>query len=894
MRIFAGSFVRMRTVLRIAGATMVVALCLVGSGVASTRTAHQAAYRAGIARAHRVARHLRGAAARQAFHTAAVQAAGGTPSPLHTPNDGDLAAQSAQYGNERLAPGTSVSGQALVEGQNQANGLDHRGGLWQEVTNQPYDGNPPDYTDPFWSNVGSGFSIVGGRTTALASTPNGTWYAGTADGGVWSSADQGGHWTPLTDGLPSLSIGALTVSPDGSVWVGTGEANTNQDSYSGIGVYRLTGSGFQRVGDDASGNNPLAGRTTYQLTFDPQGNAYAATNNGLWRYTASSGQWTEVLAPDGPNDPSSASYSPYNDHITSVAVVPGSHGQDVIAVEGWRGPISGQKNGFYESKDGGSTFAPVTPTGDINASDIGRTTFAYSADGSKLYAVVESPALLAIPGSETVLQGVFVSTGTGTGSSAKPASVAGPWKKIADEAKLAASGSALAVGSGYGVGVQAWYNQTLAVDPANANHVYLGLEEVFQTVNGGQSWNTASPYWNYGLACNPTCPNTTHPDQHALLITGGTLVSGNDGGVYSRALGNAAQYGAWTDTNNTLHNLQYYDARAGEQQPHQTLVYGGLQDNGTSVLTLGAPTNKEPAGGDGTTVIVDPQHANNMVGSYVSGAMYSSTDGGHTFYDDVSPSCSGQATVGLTPRPDCDPGFRFVTPMTQDQQNANVWLSGGQYVWVSRDGWKTSCTDTACSWQRQYDLGAGNAVTTLSSSQGASTIYAAWVGGGGNPGPAFNRGIATNYGGTWHQLSMAGLPDRYIAGVTVDPNRPAHAYAVFNGYSRRWIPAAGNGHVYETYNGGQSWTDISGNLPDVPGDALVLKHHQLALATDLGMYTAEAGDGAWTRWSRLGFGLPNSSVNNVTPGPDGYIYAATHGRGIWRIPFGRGRDGHHR
>ena len=57
----------------------------------------------------------------------------------------------------------------------------------------------------------------------------------------------------------------------------------------------------------------------------------------------------------------------------------------------------------------------------------------------------------------------------------------GPWTKIADEAKLAAAVSALAVGSGYGVGVQAWYNQTLAVDPADANHVYLGLEEVFQT-----------------------------------------------------------------------------------------------------------------------------------------------------------------------------------------------------------------------------------------------------------------------------------------------------------------------------------------------------------------------------------------------------------------------------
>ena len=174
--------------------------------------------------------------------------------------------------------------------------------------------------------------------------------------------------------------------------------------------------------------------------------------------------------------------------------------------------------------------------------------------------MIESPTALDA-GAESVLQGVFRVDGT----TSTPASVAGPWTKIADEAKLAASGSALAVGSGYGVGVQAWYNQTLAVDPADAKHVYLGLEEVFQTRNGGSSWNTAAPYWNYGLACNPNCPNTTHPDQHALAIAGGTLLSGNDGGVYTRPLSDAAQYGGWTDTNDTLHNLQYYDARAGFQ-----------------------------------------------------------------------------------------------------------------------------------------------------------------------------------------------------------------------------------------------------------------------------------------------------------------------------------------
>jgi sugar lactone lactonase YvrE len=818
---------------------------------------------------------VQGAAARQLAQNGYVKAHSPAAGSNQTRDDGDLAGQIAQYGYERSAPAGTVSGAALVSARQQAAALPASGSAWQEVTNQPYNAQPSNYTDPFWSNIGAGFSIVGGRTTALAQTSDGDWFAGTADGGVWRSTDQGQHWTPVFDAMPTLSIGALAVNPvDGSLWVGTGEANVSQDSYAGTGVYRTADDGatFTRVGDDISGNNPLVSHTTFRLAFDPSGNAYAATDNGLFRYSATSGSWTEVLAPAGAVD-----NPPYDQQVTDVAVVPNSSGNQVIAAIGWHGPGHTQNNGFYESTNGGATFALVTLTGDITASDIGRTTFAYSADGTKLYAIVQSLAKIAA-GDESVLQGIFVSTGS-------PASVAGSWTKIGDEAKLAASGSALAVGSGYGVGVQAWYNQDLAVDPANPNHVYAGLEEVFESTDGGSTWVTASPYWNYGLSCNSTCPNTTHPDQHAMMMANAKIVIGNDGGVYSRPLSDVQKWGDWTDLNSTLRNLQYYDARAGKLGGQGVGVWGGLQDNGTSLMATGSSQMVEPAGGDGFYVVVDPQNANNMVGEYVDGTMYSSTTGGHTFNYYVSPTCVGQATLGLTPRPDCDPSARFVTPLTMDQQNKNVWLTGGRYVWITADGWHTACTDSACSWNNVFDTGAGHSVTALSSANGGGITYAAWVGGGGNPGPSFSSGIATNYGGTWHQVSTTGLPNRFIAGMTVDPLNPAHAYAIFNGYSRRWIPGGGVGHVFETLNGGQSWTNISGNLPDIASDALVVDHGKLALATDLGVFTAAEGQGSTTAWSRLGTGLPNASANDVTLGPGGYIYAATHGRGIWRIAF---------
>ena len=821
-----------------------------------------------------------GAAGREQARNSTIRAQGGQPSATHTPDDGDLADQAAQYDSERTAPSGGLSGAALVDAVQQANSLPATPGAWQEVTTSPYNAEPANYLDPTWSNSepapGAGFSIVGGRVTALTTTKK-AWFAGTADGGVWTSTDHGATWAPTFDNMPSLSIGALAVDPaDGSLWVGTGEANTNGDSYDGTGVYRSTtnGTSYARVGDDSAGNNPLVSHTVFQIAFDPSGNAYAGTDDGLYRFDAASGTWTEVLDPAGPN-----ANPPYPNQVTSVAVVPGSDGQDVIAANAWRSADL-PTNGFYESTDGGQTFQPVTLGGDIDSTDIGRTTFAYSADGTKLYAIVESPKMLGAA-DESVLQGIFVSSGS-------PARVAGPWTKIADEKKLGSSGSALATGSGFGVGVQAWYNEDLAVDPADPNHLYAGLEEVFQSTDGGTTWTTASPYWNFGLACftsttNP-CPNVTHPDQHAMMITNGQLVIGNDGGVYGRSLSDADQYGGWTDMNATLHDLQYYDARAGRLGSSGVGVWGGLQDNGTAVLAPGAQQLAEAAGGDGFDVIVDPSNADNMVGEYTEGTMYSSTDGGHSFADFVSPTCFAQADMGLTPRKNCDPAARFVTPLVQDAQTPTTWVTGGQFVWTTRVGWNTRC-DPSCDWRNVFDTGAGNAVTALSSVNSGNVIWAAWVGGGGNPGRSFSSGIATNASGKWRQVNVSSLPNRYIAGITADPNHPLHAYAIFNGYSRRWIPGGGVGHVFETTNGGNSWTDISGNLPDIASDALVMAHGQLALATDAGVFTAAAGGGSGTQWSRLGSGLPNASVNNLTVGPDGDLYAATHGRGVWRMPF---------
>jgi photosystem II stability/assembly factor-like uncharacterized protein len=123
-----------------------------------------------------------------------------------------------------------------------------------------------------------------------------------------------------------------------------------------------------------------------------------------------------------------------------------------------------------------------------------------------------------------------------------------------------------------------------------------------------------------------------------------------------------------------------------------------------------------------------------------------------------------------------------------------------------------------------------------------------------------------------------------VSAVAIDPSDPSgdHVYAAFGGFSRRWIDSAGVGHVFESTDGGETWLDISGNLPDAPARDLILTDDgDLVLATDVGVFFADAADN--DSWSQLG-NLPNSVVDDLSLYPGGgQILAGTHGRGLWRI-----------
>ncbi|MER5639761.1 glycosyl hydrolase [Kitasatospora sp. NPDC002227] len=795
-----------------------------------------------------------------------------------------------QRAEARTSPGVVAPG-AFSAAWGQLRSLPQTGGDWRHLTGLAYDSDDPRYRD-IDSNSSAGMGKVTGRATAVAADDQGHVYQGSAGGGVWRSSTGGGHWEPISDQLPTQSTGALALDGQGRLWLGTGEANTNTDAYLGAGVFvRADPAHGSFSARSRVGGAELDSTTIHAIRFGA-GKAWAATSKGVRSHPLAdlSGPWRLEFAPNPDYLPGGSlaadPSAPYKNITTDVAIDPRDPSKVVLAV-GWRGGDT--YNGFYSQVNG--SWQRLTSLGDLptDAASVGSVTFARSADGSRYYVTDQSPQQQSSD-PNSALAGIFVS---------KSGSPLGPWTRIADYHQLAAAGSGMQQ-EGDLPGSQSWYDQSLQVDPTNPDHVYAGLEEIFETSDAGANWKAVGPYWNFNFACwsidpaqqTGSCPTTTHPDQHGLAVGSYQghpyLYAANDGGTYRRPLvgqtdasGHATDWASLND--GTIDTLEYYSVGIGKDPAaHGVAVTGGLQDNGQSMLRPHDRVMGSNFGGDGGDSIADPANGCNIVQEYVYLAVNVTQNCGvndGSWLNDPSKATSWS----IAPADNAlgGAGARFIAPLAADTADPNHWVAGGRHVWTQAQGYAIRSAD---AWTAAYDLGPGHVSTAVAAAHG--TVYAAWCGPCNNQG--FTRGIAVgNADGTgWRQLSLpadgSSVPNRYLSGLTVDPSDATHVFVAVNGFSRHWTegPGAGFGHVYESHDSGAHWTDISADLPDVPADSLVLlPNGGLALATDLGVLYRAPHRG---NWQRLGE-LPAVAVDQLKLGPDHRLYAATHGRGLFAM-----------
>jgi len=303
----------------------------------------------------------------------------------------ELLARFGEFGAARTAPTGLVAPGAYSAAYGQLTALPAAPGVWSEITKTPYNSDDPRYRDPGASNSSGGSGYVTGRIQALA-VDAACVFAGGASGGVFRSCDGGANWTSISDALPTLSVGSMAIAPDGALWLATGDGVTCSTTYVGTGVYRLanpnsgTFTASMRVG-----GTELESQVIRKILIDPGSNqVYVAASRGVYGHslTTTSGAWASLLAPCRTGQASCTDVnSSYWDIANDIAVQPGTGGQTILANVAWRSGAA--YNGFYLSTNGGATWAKINPTGAINPKDIGNATFGYSADGSRLYVVLE-------------------------------------------------------------------------------------------------------------------------------------------------------------------------------------------------------------------------------------------------------------------------------------------------------------------------------------------------------------------------------------------------------------------------------------------------------------------------------------------------------------------------
>jgi hypothetical protein len=134
--------------------------------------------------------------------------------------------------------------------------------------------------------------------------------------------------------------------------------------------------------------------------------------------------------------------------------------------------------------------------------------------------------------------------------------------------------------------------------------------------------------------------------------------------------------------------------------------------------------------------------------------------------------------------------------------------------------------------------------------------------------------VSTNGGSTWTNINGV-VPNRVITSITVSPIDPNLVYLTVSGYA--------SGHIFRTTNGGSNWFDISNNLPNIPTNAFLidpLTPTTLYAGTDIGVFRSTDNGANWVAFNN---GLPPAAVMAFSAQSSGLIQLATYGRSAYEL-----------
>lgn len=705
-------------------------------------------------------------------------------------------------------------------------------------------------------------TAVSGRVSAIAVHPTNPniVYVGTASGGLYRTTNGGTNWTPLMDNALSLAIGAVAIAPSQpeTVYIGTGDSNVAVNSFFGVGIYRIDNASSASptitgpLNKNSAGTDVFTGRGISKILVHPTNPAtiFAATNigtSGIGGYNTQGAPLPNMgiyrsinatannptFAYIGPQPPGGNNFPDVRDIIIDP-LNPNLMVANMAATHGG--------GGLYTSTNALTAF----PT--FSQNQVFNTTNNSFNDITAELAIHHTDPAQPNPT-------IYAATGNGGGRVLRSTDSGRTWtQQIVNNF----------------CGAQCFYDIAIAVDPTDAERVYLGGDPtlVFGISNtGGRSFTPSDD----GL----------HADTHVIAIAPSNrniIYIGTDGGI-SKSIDRGSN---WTSLNNESFSATQFMSIA-VHPTDANFTIGGTQDNGTNFYQPQGAWTRINAG-DGGYAVID-QNATDTTNVRMYHTHFN--NGGLQGYSTVSDTTrainfqwafrgchvAGATTNGIT----CNGAVNFYAPLEQGPGNPNTIYFGTDRLYRSADGGLNHAVVS------QNPITAGVPISAIGISPQNDNV----------------RIVGQNNGGIWGtttgtppppaQPTLNNLdptntvPNNYIARAVIDPNNANTAYVT--------LSAFGVANVWKTTNlnnnPAPTWSSAAGSgssgLPRIPVSAFMVdpaNSNTLYAGTDIGVFISSNGGASWTAF---GTGFPRVPVFDMAITNDRKLRIATHGRGMWEI-----------